>query len=79
MVRWIVGILIAFLLIDHLWVHFGGPALERLRGEYREELKKATGNETTELQQSYRKSLLDELWEKARDIAKGKKSEEGGE
>ncbi len=77
MVKWIVGILIAFLLMDHLWVHFGRPALERLRGEYREELKKA--NETTELQQSYRKSLLDELWEKAREIAKGKKSEEGGE
>ncbi|MFN3471207.1 MAG: hypothetical protein ACK4ZR_01190 [Aquificaceae bacterium] len=77
MVRWILGLAVAFLLIDHIWVHFGGPFIERLRGEYREELKKATGDKAIELQQSYRKSLLDELWEKAKELVKGKK-EEGG-
>ncbi|MFN3975568.1 MAG: hypothetical protein ACK4LT_00670 [Aquificaceae bacterium] len=77
MVRWILGLVVAFLLIDHIWVHFGGPFIERLRGEYREELKKATGDKAIELQQSYRKSLLDELWEKAKELVKGKK-EEGG-
>ncbi|MFN3946467.1 MAG: hypothetical protein ACK4LA_00040 [Aquificaceae bacterium] len=79
MVRWVVGILIIFLLIDHFWVHVGKSYLDRLRGEYRQELKNATENETIELQESYKKSILDELWEKAKEvIQKAKKSEEGG-
>ncbi|MCS7171472.1 MAG: hypothetical protein N3D14_05205 [Aquificaceae bacterium] len=75
MVKWISGIIVAFLLIDHFWVHFGGPMAERLRGGYREELKKGfLQKEEVPLQQSYRKSILDELWEKGKGLLKGNES-----
>ncbi|MEJ7554487.1 MAG: hypothetical protein WKI50_00945 [Aquificaceae bacterium] len=71
MVRWIVGIILAFILIDHLWVHYGGPLVERLRGEYREELKKGViEKEEVHLQQSYRKSIIDEVWERIKKVLK---------
>ncbi len=71
MVKWIVGIILAFILIDHLWVHYGGPLAERLRGEYREELKKgAIEKEEVPLQQSYRKSIIDEVWERIKKVLK---------
>jgi len=81
MVRWIVGIIIAFLLIDHVWVHYGSPIIDRCRGEYREELKKATNEkEIVPIEQAYRKSLLDELWEKVKGLIKRDKDtqSEGG-
>ena len=69
--RWILGIILAFLLIDHLWVHYGGPLAERLRGQYREELKKgAIEKEEVHLQQSYRKSIIDEVWERIKKVLK---------
>ncbi len=71
MVRWIVGIILAFLLIDHLWVHYGGPLAEKVRGQYREELKKsAIEKEDVHLQQSYRKSIIDEAWERIKNALK---------
>lgn len=77
MVKWIVGLILAFLLIDHVWVHYGGPLAERLRGEYREELKKGTiEKEEVPLEQSYRKSILDELWEKVKGVLKSEKEEQ---
>ena len=69
--RWILGIILAFLLIDHLWVHYGGPLAERLRGQYREELKKGViEKEEVHLQQSYRKSIIDEVWERIKKVLK---------
>ncbi len=71
MLRWIVGIILAFLLIDHLWVHYGGPVIEELRGKHREELKKGTiEKEEVQLQQSYRKSILDEAWDRIKKVLK---------
>lgn len=71
MVRWIIGIILAFLLIDHIWVHYGGPLAEKLRGEYREELKKGTiEKKEVPLQQSYRKSIIDEAWERIKNALK---------
>lgn len=71
MVKWIVGIILAFTLIDHLWVHYGGPLAERLRGEYREELKKGViEKEEVHIQQSYRKSIIDEVWERIKKVLK---------
>lgn len=65
MVKWLLGLLVAFLVIDHLWVHYGGPFFEKLRADYREDLKKS-GIETQDIQiqQEYRKSILDQLLEK---------------
>jgi len=78
MVRWIAGIIIAFLLIDHVWVHYGSPIIDRWRGEYREELKKATNEkEIVPIEQAYRKSLLDELWEKVKGFIKRDKDTQG--
>ena len=59
------------LLIDHLWVHYGGPIIEKIRGEYREEIKKAVkeGNEV-EVQQAYRKSIIDNTVEKVKEWLK---------
>ncbi|MEJ5338839.1 MAG: hypothetical protein ACK42C_09070 [Aquificaceae bacterium] len=77
MVRWIAGIILAFLLIDHIWVHYGGPLAERLRGQYREELKRGTiEKEEVPLQQSYRKSILDQAWERVKGALKREKAEQ---
>ncbi|MFN7065400.1 MAG: hypothetical protein ACK4OF_04560 [Aquificaceae bacterium] len=78
MVRWIVGILIAFLLIDHIWIHLAGPYLEKLRGEYREELKRSVDPQYIELQQSYKKSIIDQILEKAKELLKRDRPKEGG-
>ena len=76
MIKWLIYLLIAFLLIDHFWVHYGGPFLESMRGSYREELKKATQNwEQVQTQQLYKQSILDKILEKLRGLVK---KEEGG-
>lgn len=63
MMKWITGILLAFLLIDHVWVHYGGPLAERLRGQYREELKRnGPEKEKVSSPQPYRRSILEEAW-----------------
>jgi len=57
------------------------PIIDRWRGEYREELKKATNEkEIVPIEQAYRKSLLDELWEKVKGFIKRDKDtqSEGG-
>ncbi len=79
MIRWLVGITVAFLIIDHLWVHYGGPIIEKWRGEYREELKKGGGEEVqVPLEQAYRKSILDSLWERIREVIRKDDKKEGG-
>lgn len=70
MVKWIAGIIIALLLIDHFWVHVGGPTIDRLRGEYKEISKSDIQKEEIPLRQSYRKSILDEIWEKLKEMVK---------
>ena len=68
--------MIIFFLIDHLWVHYGGPFLERMRGSYSEELKKATQNwEQVQTQQIYKQSIIDKILEKVKGLIK---KEEGG-
>ncbi|MCS7262960.1 MAG: hypothetical protein NZ560_06060 [Aquificaceae bacterium] len=82
MVKWIVGLILALLVIDHLWVRYGGPVAERLRGEYGQELKKHAqehGHTVVPTQQAYRKSIIEELVEKAKTKLKeeeGQKSDE---
>lgn len=79
MVRWIAGIIIAFLLIDHVWVHYGNPIMDKLRGEYREELKKGSlEREVVPLEQAYRKSILDKLWERVKGMIKKDTQNKGG-
>ncbi|WP_029552378.1 hypothetical protein [Thermocrinis jamiesonii] len=77
MIKWILYLLVAFLIIDHLWIHYGGPFIEKLRGEYREELKKAVSDEQAiEVQKAYKQSILDKIWESIRSLAK---KDQGGE
>ncbi len=76
MVKWIIYLLVGFLIIDHVWVHYGGPFVERLRGGYTEELKKHTEWQKVETQQAYRQSILDEMWEKIKRLVK--KEEKNG-
>jgi len=58
-VKWPIYLLIIFFLIDHFWVHYGGPFLERIRSSYSEELKKATQNwEQVQTQQIYKQSII---------------------
>ncbi|WP_448588640.1 hypothetical protein [Thermocrinis sp.] len=75
MVKWIVYLLVAFLLIDHLWIHYGGPFIERMRADYREELKKSNDWEQIQAQQAYKQSILDKIWKKITSLAK---KDEGG-
>ncbi|MCS6997869.1 MAG: hypothetical protein N2648_00085 [Aquificaceae bacterium] len=76
MVKWIVGIILAFLLIDHIWVHYGGPTIERLRDYYGGDIKKkGTEKEEVSVKQAYEKSLLDELWEKGKNLLNREKEE----
>lgn len=71
MVKWIVGIIVVVLLIDHIWVHFGGPVIKELRGQYEEEVKKGIKDgEEVAIQQLHRKSIIDELIEKAKGLVK---------
>jgi hypothetical protein len=74
MVRWVLYLLVGFLVIDHLWVHYGGPFIERLRSGYTEELKKHPDWQKVELEQAYKQSILDKLWEKIKKI-----NQKGGE
>jgi hypothetical protein len=76
MVRWILYLLVGFLIIDHLWVHYGGPFIERLRGEYAEELKKHPEWQDVELQQAYKQSILDKLWERIKQLTKKEEKNE---
>lgn len=77
MIKWILGILLVFLLIDHIWVHLGGPAVEKLRGQYEEDVKKSMKNaEDVPIQQLHRKSIIDELIEKAKSLVKKEEKEQ---
>lgn len=79
MVRWITGIIIAFLVIDHVWIHYGSPIVDKLRSEYRKELKKgAVEKKEVPLEQAYRKSILDKLWEKTKEAIKRDIQSKGG-
>jgi len=76
MVRWILYLLVGFLIIDHLWVHYGGPFVERLRSEYLiEEIKGNPNWQPVELEQAYKQSILDKLWERIKQLAKKEKEE----
>ena len=75
MVRWILYLLVGFLIMDHLWVHYGGPFVDKLRGEYTQELKKHPEWQKVELKQAYKQSLLDKLWEKIKQLTKKEKEE----
>jgi hypothetical protein len=76
MVKWILYLLLGFLIIDHLWVHYGGPFIERLRGEYAKELKKHPEWQDVELQQAYKQSILDKLWERIKQLTKKEEKSE---
>lgn len=77
MIRWLLGLLIAFLIIDHLWVHLGGPFVERLRGEYREEIKSMVKEgQEVKLVQSHRQSIIDQLIQKVKSLLKKEESKE---
>jgi hypothetical protein len=76
MVRWILYLLVGFLIIDHLWVHYGGPLVERWRGEYAQELKKHPEWQKVELEQAYKQSILDKLWEKIKQLTKKEEKNE---
>ena len=72
--------MVAFLIIDHLWIHYGGPFIEKKRGEYREGLKKASSDwQGVQTQQAYKQSILDKIWERIKNLTKkdegGKKNE----
>jgi hypothetical protein len=75
MVKWILYLLVGFLIIDHLWVHYGGPFIERLRGEYAEELEKNPEWQKVELEQAHKQSILDKLWEKIKQLTRKDKEE----
>jgi len=72
MVRWILGLLVAFLVIDHLWVHFGGPFVEKLREEYKKEIAKE--GQEVKLAELHKKSIIDQLIERVKGLL-GKKEE----
>jgi hypothetical protein len=52
--------------------------VERLRGEYAQELKKHPDPEwqKVELEQAYKQSLLDKLWEKIKQLTKKEEKNE---
>ena len=65
------------MIIDHLWVHYGGPFVERLRSRYViEEIKKNPEWQKVELEQAYRQSILDKLWEKIKQLTKKEEKNE---
>jgi hypothetical protein len=77
MVRWVLYLLVGFLIIDHLWVHYGGPFIERLRGGYViEEIKKNPEWQKVELEQAYKQSILDKLWDKIKQLTKKEEKNE---
>ncbi|MFZ8859044.1 MAG: hypothetical protein ACO2PP_00850 [Thermocrinis sp.] len=77
MVKWILYLLVGFLIIDHLWVHYGGPFVERLRSRYViEEIKKNPEWQKVELEQAYKQSILDRLWDKIKQLTKKEEKNE---
>jgi hypothetical protein len=76
MVKWVLYLLVGFLIMDHLWVHYGGPFIERLRSGYTEELKKHPEWQKVELEQAYKQSILDKLWEKVKQLTKKEEKNE---
>jgi hypothetical protein len=76
MVKWILYLLVGFLIMDHLWVHYGGPFVERWRGGYMQELKKHPEWQKVELEQAYKQSILDKLWEKIKQLTKKEEKNE---
>jgi hypothetical protein len=76
MVRWILYLLVGFLIVDHLWVHYGGPFVEKLRGGYTQELKKHPEWQKVELEHAYKQSILDKLWDKVKQLAKKEEKNE---
>jgi len=65
------------LIIDHLWVHYGGPFVERLRSRYViEEIKKNPEWQKVELEQAYKQSILDRLWDKIKQLTKKEEKNE---
>jgi hypothetical protein len=76
MARWILYLLVGFLIIDHLWVHYGGPLVERWRGEYTQELKKHPEWQKVKLEQAYKQSILDKLWDRIKKLTKKEEKNE---
>jgi hypothetical protein len=76
MARWILYLLVGFLIIDHLWVHYGGPLVERWRGGYTQELKKHPEWQKVELEQAYKQSILDKLWDRIKQLTKKEEKNE---
>lgn len=50
--------------------------MEKLRGGYEEELKKHPEWEKVELEQAYKQSLLDRLWDRIKQLAKKEEKNE---
>ncbi len=76
MIKWILYLLVAFLIIDHLWIHYGGPFVEKIRSGYREALRKSVSDKQEfETQQAYKQSMLDKVWESIKNLTK---KDEGG-
>jgi hypothetical protein len=76
MVKWILYLLVGFLIMDHLWV-YGGSFVERLRSKYViEEIKKNPEWQEVELEQAYKQSILDKLWEKIKQLTKKEEKNE---
>jgi hypothetical protein len=76
MARWILYLLVGFLIIDHLWVHYGGPLVERWRSGYTQELKKHPEWQKVELEQAYKQSILDKLWDRIKQLTKKEEKNE---
>lgn len=75
--KWILGLFIALLLIDHFWVHYGGKYAEKARSEYREELKKGLGDaKAVELQHAHRESIIDNIYKTIKNTIQGAKEQQ---
>ncbi len=64
------------MIIDHLWVHYGGPFVERLRSGYAQELKKNPEGQKVELEPAYKQSILDKLWGRIKQLTKKEEKNE---
>ncbi|MCX8075588.1 MAG: hypothetical protein N3C57_01025 [Aquificaceae bacterium] len=70
--------LVVFLLVDHFLIHYGGAFVERLKGDYSKNLeKRPIETENVQIKQIYKKSILDQLWDKIKNFGKGEE-EKGG-
>ncbi|MCS7307007.1 MAG: hypothetical protein NZ526_00475 [Aquificaceae bacterium] len=78
MIKKLLIILVVFLLVDHFWIHYGGAFVEKLKGDYSEGLeRRPIETENVQIKQIYKKSILDQLWEKIKNFGKSEE-EEGG-